>query len=112
MLLGFLALALVASALLGAAMLIAGFALVLTRTWRSAGMLVLGAGALGASLSVLALFVVRLLLGSSPAGFEAWLLFGAAGFGLAGFFALAAFTVVFLFGRPTRWADRRKGLHA
>ena len=108
--LGFLALA--ASALLGALILIAGFVLVLTRTWRLAGMLVLCAGVLGAVLGVLALFVIRLLLGSSPASLEAWLLFGAAGFGLAGFCALAAFTIVFLLGRPTRWADRRRGAHA
>jgi len=111
MALGFLALA--ASALLGALMLIAGFALVLTRTWRLAGMLVLSAGALGAVLAVLALLVIRLLLGSSsPLGLEAWILFGAAGFGWAGFFSLAAFAILFLFGRPTRWADRRRGADA
>lgn len=111
MLLGFLALA--ASAFLGAVVLIAGLALLVTRTWRRAGGLVLCAGALGAVLGVLALLAVRLLLAPTPpAGLEAWLLFGAAGFGLAGFFALAAFTVVFLFGRPTRWADRRRGAHA
>jgi hypothetical protein len=111
MVLGFLALA--ASALLGSVMLIAGLALALTRTWRSAGMLVLSAGVLGAALAVLALLAIRLVLAaSSPAGLEAWILFGAAGFGWAGFLALAAFAVLFLFGRPTRWADRRRGADA
>jgi hypothetical protein len=104
---------LVGSAFLGVAMLIAGLALAWTQSWRRVGVLVLCAGAFGALLGVLVLLGLEALLGTaSQSSIEARLLFGAAGFGWAGLLSLVAFLMVILFGRPTRWADRRRGANA
>ena len=98
-------LALIGSAFLGAVMLVAGLALLLTRTWRRAGVLVLGAGTLGALIGVI-------LPAANHTPVAMWLLFGAAGFGWAGLVSLAAFVIVVVLGQPTRWADHRRGAGA
>jgi hypothetical protein len=114
MILGTLAfLALVASACLGVAVLFAGVALTLTRTWRRLGLLTLGGGTFGALLGVVVLLVLEALLSvSSRSPLAVWLTFGAAGFGWGGMLSGGAFVAVLLLGRPTRWADRQRGAQA
>jgi len=105
-------LALIGSAFLGIVILIAGSALLFTRTWRRAGLLVLGGGIFGAFLGVALLLGLEALLASDHSPVGVWLLFGAAGFGWTGLVSLAAFVIVVVLGQPTRWADHRRGAGA
>jgi hypothetical protein len=113
MFLGTLAfLSLLGSAFLGGVVLVAGLVLAVTKTWRRAGLLALAAGLLGALPGVGILLALEFLLGVAHSPLGVWLLFAAAGFGWLGLLSLAMFVAVVVFGRPTRWADRRREANA
>lgn len=87
--------ALLASACLGAAMLVAGVGLTLTNRWRRLGTLVLYGGIVGALLGVLVLLFLEALSSAPPdSSLEVWLTFGTAGFGWGGFLSGGAFVAI------------------
>lgn len=104
MTLGILAfLALLASACLGAAMLVASLVLTLTKRWRRLGALVLYGGMVGALLGVLVLLVLEALSPApSSSSLEVWLTFGTAGFGWGGFLSGGAFVAIRVLRHSTR----------
>jgi hypothetical protein len=94
---------LLASACLGAAMLVASLGLTLTKRWRRLGVLILYGGMFGALLGVLVLLVLGALSSApSSASLEVWLTFGTAGFGWGGFLSGGVFVAIHILRHSTR----------
>jgi hypothetical protein len=106
MILGALAfVALIGSAALGVAMLLAAFTFLITRTWRFAGAIMLCGGAVGAGAGWFSLVVMDWLLEASAAD---WPLFVAAGFGWAAMLSAVMYALIALLRQPNRWVERRR----
>ncbi len=95
-------LVLLASACLGAAMLVASLVLTFTR-WRRVGALILYGGIVGALLGVLVLLALEALSSAPPdSSLEVWLTFGTAGFGWGGFLSGGAFVAIHVLRHSSR----------
>jgi len=99
---------LLASNFLGVFMLLAGISLLFSRVWRRTGYVALGAGLFGAALALAAVAIFKYLSGAAELMWEAWLMFGIAGFGWASLIAVGAATVLLLLRQPARWVDRKR----
>ncbi|MGZ5120343.1 MAG: hypothetical protein ACXWCK_30080 [Burkholderiales bacterium] len=104
---------LIGSAVLGFVMLVTASALIVTRTWRRAGLRMLGAGGIGASCGIGVLLIVNAFSsGNSPIPLETWLMFAAGGFGWFALICAVVAALIALLRQPNRWVERRRNANA
>jgi hypothetical protein len=103
---------LIGSAVLGVVMLLIVFGLIVTRTWRRAGVVILCAGVIGSVLGLSALFVLNRVTGNAQTPVETWILFAAGGFGWAALVSTGVVALTVLLRQPNRWVERRRNANA
>ncbi|MBX3666053.1 MAG: hypothetical protein KF834_10250 [Burkholderiales bacterium] len=101
-------LVLMGSAVLGAVMLLISLGLTLTRTWWRAGLIIFGAGVIGAALGVMALVILSWLLGLLDTPAETWIMFSAAGFGWASLVSGSVLVLIAMLRQSNSWVERRR----
>ena len=103
---------LLVSAMMGVLMLLTASGLIMTRTWRHAGLIMLGAGIVGATLSLATLLALNWSLGTALTPVETRVIFTAAGFGWTALVTIVAIALIALLRQPNRWVERRRSLNA
>jgi hypothetical protein len=96
------------SAILGVVMFFIVSGLIVARTCRRAGLIMMLSGVIGAALGVITLVVLNWLLGPSDTPAKTWMVFGAAGYGWAALVSGGLVALIALLRQPNSWIERRK----